>query len=774
MCGIFAYIGGRPVLITIIQGLHRLEYRGYDGAGVAMIKKDEEKIILAKTAGTVAALEKLLKEQYSDSILAHPESFCLGIGHTRWPTMGLPTTENTHPFISNDGNWAVVLNGIIENSTELTSFMKKEGYKFESQNDVEVIAILLEHLHKTYHLDTLSTFVLMLSKIVGAYAVCVLHSTEKKVYAARLSSPMSIGIGENELFIASDPIAFREHTEKVIHLDDHEVCVASETEHHVYKLAQNFEMSTPLTSEESAARIVRIPFEPAEYEIGDFPHYMLKEIYQQPTAVQQTFAGKIDNITSIHVSVPESLRKIVFLACGTSYYASLVGRHLIEQFAGIPVDCEYASEFIYRRCLCNKNDLVIAVSQSGETADTREALLLAKKQGAQLAGIVNVVGSQIARIAGQGMYLHAGAEIGVASTKAFSCQVCAMVLLSAFLAQNEEYSLRIQQELRRVPDGIQRILSSTSTMTAIDAIVEAVKNKKSALFLGRGVDYPLALEGALKMKEISYIHAEGYPAGEMKHGPIALVEKGMPVFFILGASKETQFTKVLNNMEEIKTRQGTIITITDAPEMKSAVNVKQNMSPSLSSDFLASPSSSPFFGSLSTPPANAVSSQLPRSSPSPTPSPSPSPSLSKIAAPTPSAPIFHSSSSHLANVDVTLDIRTPAASASMTSILSTSPSSTTLDASSSSSSIPSASTTPTSISNPPTPSLAYAALSNDPDDVDRVLHLSDYVVRVPHISEAMSPMLMVVPLQLIAYKVAVAKGLNPDRPRNLAKSVTVE
>lgn len=540
-----------------------------------MLDKATKHIHIAKQAGTVGALEELLKgEEYQN--LAKAEDFTMGIAHTRWPTMGLPTTVNTHPLCSNDRKWSVVLNGIIENSNELTNFLKKEGYTFESQNDVETVVVLLEYLSKTQPGDTLTLFVTMLSMIVGAYALVVMHEGEDKLYCAKLSSPLCLGVGEKELFVASDPIAFREYTEHVIYLEDYEICVADNTSNfQIYKLTHNFAYAQPVSSEQSKSRIIAIPFEPSEYEIGDFPHYMLKEIYQQPTVVQQTFAGKINNVSYIHINYPQPLRRLYFLACGTSYYAALVGKHVIEQETGIEVCCEYASEFIYRRCMCNKDDLVVAVSQSGETADTREALNIAKRSGAAVAGIVNVVGSQIAQIAGQGMYLHAGAEIGVASTKAFSCQVCAMVLLSAFLAKNEQYTAQVQHDLHLLPNAIQRILSSHSIADTIDAIVKRVKKAKSALFLGRGIDYPLAMEGALKMKEISYIHAEGYPAGEMKHGPIALVDEDMPCFFILGASRETQYVKVLNNMEEIKTRKGIIITITDAPEIHTQIKPGQ-------------------------------------------------------------------------------------------------------------------------------------------------------------------------------------------------------
>lgn len=615
-----------------------------------------------------------------------------------------------------------------------------------------------------------------------------MHEGEKQMYCARLSSPLCLGIGDKELFVASDPIAFREYTENVIHLDDFEVCVADAENQKVYKLTQNFSYNEPLSEEQSKARIVAIPFEPAEFEIGDYPHFMLKEIYQQPTVVQQTFAGKINNVDAIHITYPNPLRRIYFLACGTSYYAALVGKHIIEQQCGIEVCTEYASEFIYSRCMCGKNDLAIAVSQSGETADTREALNIAKRNGAALAGIVNVVGSQIARLAGQGMYLHAGAEIGVASTKAFTCQVCAIILLSAFLAKDPEYTAQIQRDLRRLPNAMQRILASTSISATIDAIVSRVKNAKSALFLGRGIDYPLAMEGALKMKEISYIHAEGYPAGEMKHGPIALVDKDMPCFFVLGASKETQYTKVLNNMEEIKTRQGIIITITDAPEMHTAIRAsasssQQYPSPGHSPAFFSSSSSSGGVSSpLSCSPAN-YSPSLSSSSkggiglitpivqnPQPLP-PSSSTSVSTMIAGSPSqgslaysslgnSPSSPSSGSQLS--------ATAAASAAVTAAVAS------RSASKPGNAVGNAPSPSPSPSTQPTPSINYAAFSSDPEDVDRVTKLSDYVIRVPHISEYTSPMLMVIPLQLLAYKIAVAKGLNPDRPRNLAKSVTVE
>ncbi|KAJ4457300.1 glutamine-fructose-6-phosphate aminotransferase [Paratrimastix pyriformis] len=625
MCGIILYLGARPVLQVLVEALHHLEYRGYDSAGIGFISQDQSSAII-KTVGTVDNLEAEVNRQ-AHNYETPEKKPVFGVGHTRWPTSGAATQLNAQPLFSNDRQWMAVLNGIVENKDELVSELTSKGYHFESENDAEVIPVLMEHFYKQEN-DTLTAFVQMLSKLQGAYAVAVLHATEQVVYCARLGSPMCIGVADGERFVSSDPVSFRKWTDQVIHLEDREIALITSTSHQLYRIRHNYPSVDPLSPARPSAmqgRTIHIPMDLADVEKGSYAHFMLKEIYQQPKCIGQTFVGKIANLDAIHIDIPNPMRQLVFVACGTSHHASMVGRYLVEQHAQIQVIPEYASEFIYRTCLLGPSDLVIAVSQSGETADTREALHTAIRAGAKTAGIVNVVGSQIARMAGQGMYLHAGPEIGVASTKAFTCQVTAMILLAAFLSKDPAFRADVIRTLPMVPPAMDQLLHNGHMHATIDRIVDAFKGATNALYLGRGMDYPVALEGALKLKEISYIHAEGYPAGEMKHGPIALVDTHMPVFFVLSRDA-VLFPKVLINMEEVRTRGGRIITITD------------------------------------------------------------------VADPLPTA-------------------------------------------------------------------------------VERV---SEFLIRVPYIAPYTSPLLKVIPLQLISYRIAVAKGLNPDRPRNLAKSVTVE
>lgn len=566
----------------------------------------------------------------------------LAIGHTRWATHGAPTEENAHPHVSNERRVTVVHNGIIENKIELQDALEGLGYVFSTETDTEVIPILIEHYLKTS--DTVLDAILKaLSKLRGAYGLAIMVKGHDKIYGVRLGSPLCIGIGDGgEFFVASEPAAFLSYTNQCVDLDDYELAVLGSTMRlHKFDIGREADSSleqdadvnlSMLASMELKNRVMPVPFDIEEVRKGKYAHFTLKEIHDQPRALQNTIGGKClheDGIERINIDVPSVLQSVTFLACGTSWHAGLIGSIIIENEVGIPCTALQASEYINRRCLLSNRDLVVAISQSGETADTREALRMAKKVGASCAGLVNVVGSQIARLAGSGMYLHAGPEIGVASTKAFTCQVCCMSLIAGFLSRSSAYRRQVTENLLKVPGTVKDMLADEGFMGQIVDIAEEIKEAKSALFMGRGLDQPVALEGALKLKEISYIHAEGFPAGEAKHGTIALIDEETPVIFVIGAGASRKdgesgviYERTRANMHEVKARGGPIICVTDF---------------------------------------------------------------------------------------------------------------------------------------------------EDPE----LYNLSSHVIRVPYISDAVSPVLKVLPLQLLAYHVAVKRGTNVDAPRNLAKSVTV-
>ncbi|MFH0739573.1 MAG: glutamine--fructose-6-phosphate transaminase (isomerizing) [bacterium] len=603
MCGIFGYIGSKPASPILIQGLKRLEYRGYDSAGICLLENSE--LFACKSPGKIANLEsKILGEK--------PLGATLGIGHTRWATHGEPTEANAHPHFDCKKEIAVVHNGIIENYQALKTFLNESGHKFVSQTDTEVISHLVEKFYN--HENNLEKAVLKTVEVLeGAFGLAIICNKEQKIIAVKKGSPLVLGIGDKEIFIASDAAALINHTKRVIYLEDNEMAILTMDGFAVKKFD-----GTLIEKE-----IQEIKWSVEEIEKGGFEHFMLKEIFEQPQAITNTLRGRLAN-NGVKLSFdfdPSFIKRIIILACGTSYYSGMIGKYVIERIAGIPVEVDYASEFKYRNPLVSSADLAIAISQSGETADTLGALKIAKAKGAKTMGIVNVVGSTIAREVDAGIYLHAGPEIGVAATKAFTCQITALILLGLYLQQNKGdgwTDLNFLDQLKALPSQLQEVLNQSEK---IKSIAQIIKNSTNALFLGRGTNYPVALEGALKLKECSYIHAEGYPAAEMKHGPIALIDENMPVIFL--ATKDETYEKILSNMQEVKARKGRVF-----------------------------------------------------------------------------------------------------------------------------------------------------AIVNPGDDLAR--RLADEVIEVPFTSDLLSPIINVVPLQLLAYYIAIAKGINVDRPRNLAKSVTVE
>jgi len=629
MCGIFGYIGLKPASPILIAGLKRLEYRGYDSAGICLLENSE--LLNCKSPGKIANLEsKILNEKLSGATL--------GIGHTRWATHGEPTEANAHPHFDCKKEIAVVHNGIIENYQALKSFLIENGHKFISQTDTEVIAHLIEKFypHTTTrdnsselatendnasfgvgvnnHENNLEKAVLKTVEVLeGTFGLAIICKKEQKIIAVKKGSPLVLGIGDKEIFVASDAAALINHTKRVIYLEDYEMAILTIDGFAVKKFD-----GTMIEKE-----IQELKWSVEEIEKVGFEHFMLKEIFEQPKAIENTLRGRLSNNgVKLSFNFDHSfIKRIIILACGTSYYSGLIGKYIIERITGIPVEVDYASEFKYRNPLVNDSDLAIVISQSGETADTLGALKTAKAKGAKTIGIVNVVGSTIAREVDAGIYLHAGPEIGVASTKAFTCQITALILLSIYLQQNKEdcfIDLNFLNQLQALPSQLQEVLGQSEK---IKNIAQIIKTSTNALYLGRGTNYPVALEGALKLKEISYIHAEGYPAAEMKHGPIALIDENMPVIFL--ATKDETYEKILSNMQEVKARKGKIF-----------------------------------------------------------------------------------------------------------------------------------------------------AIVNYGDELAR--KLADEVIEVPPASDLLSPIINVVPLQLLAYYVATAKGINVDRPRNLAKSVTVE
>ena len=551
MCGIVGYIGNRAAYSIIIQGLKRLEYRGYDSAGIALLNSELQ---LTKTKGKVADLEAKVDQNH--------RSGTLGIGHTRWATHGVPNDVNAHPHTSSSGRLVLVHNGIIENYESLRAYLTAQGISFSSETDTEVLVNLIEHIQITQGLKTGKAVQIALNQVVGAYAIAVYDKERpKEIVVAKLGSPLAIGLGKDEYFIASDASPFIEYTNRSIYLEDNEMAVINQDKGlKMYAIPDNSRLDP---------HIQELQLSLEKIEKGGYDHFMLKEIYEQPNAIIDTFRGRLHRdeqqilLSGLeeHKEVFQKAKRIIIVACGTSWHAGLVGEYLFEDAARIPVEVEYASEFRYRNPVIYIDDVVIAISQSGETADTLAAIKLAKESGAFVFGICNVVGSSIARAADTGAYTHAGPEIGVASTKAFTTQITLLTLICLRLGQIrgsltvEEFG-RVAEELEKLPKSIEKVLQSEK---AIQKIARSYHEASNFLYLGRGYNFPVALEGALKLKEISYIHAEGYPAAEMKHGPIALIDKNMPVVVI--ATNKGHYEKVVSNIQEIKSRKGKIIAV---------------------------------------------------------------------------------------------------------------------------------------------------------------------------------------------------------------------
>ncbi len=556
MCGIVAYTGKRNAQQILVEGLRKLEYRGYDSSGVCI--QVGEKLNLVRAKGKLVELDNALKTA--------PVTGNVGIGHTRWATHGAPSVANAHPHTSEDGKFAVVHNGIIENYSIIKAVLEKEGVVFRSETDTEVIVHLVSKFYKALPNgggkpgDLAKAVSEALTHLEGAFGIVVVSAHEPGVLVgARRGSPLVLGVGENELFLASDVAPIVEHTQKVVYLDDNDMVVLNGT----YKI-------TNQANAEVRREVQNIEFSAEEVARGNFPHFMLKEIFEQPNTVLNSLRGRVlpdgtAKLQGLNLVTQElrSIQRIIIAACGTSFYAGKVGEYLIEELSGIPVEVEYASEFRYRNPIITDRTLVFVISQSGETADTLAALREAKQKGATVLGICNVVGSSIARETDGGVYLHAGPEIGVASTKAFTSQVTVLTLIALLLGRMRRTSpdegMKICKALNKIPDQIKEILQLNDQ---IKSIAKEIKDHTNFLFLGRGYNYPVAMEGALKLKEISYIHAEGYPAAEMKHGPIALIDSNMPTVVI--APSDGLFDKVLSNMQEVKARGGKIIAITDA------------------------------------------------------------------------------------------------------------------------------------------------------------------------------------------------------------------
>jgi len=610
MCGIVGYIGEKNSIPIILEGLKRLEYRGYDSAGIGIINTTECKVV--KTKGKVTELEKLINKESIHSNL--------GIGHTRWATHGEPSMVNAHPHINEAHTIFLIHNGIIENYATLKKGLQEEGYKFKSETDTEVLVHLIDHYLKTKN-NLFQAVRYALNEVEGTYGIAVIYKNEpEKIVVARKGSPLVIGIGKNENFVASDVNALIAHTSQVVYLEDGEVA-------EIYK--DHFHAKT-ISDENIIKEIHEVDLSIDEISKGGFSHYMLKEIMEQSDSIFNSMRGrlvlkegisKLGGLQGFEERIANSSR-IIISACGTSWHAALVGEYMLEEYTGIPVEVEYASEFRYRHPVITKNDTVIFISQSGETADTLAALKEAKKKGALCLGVCNVVGSTIARDSDAGVYIHAGPEIGVASTKAFTSQLVVLALITLFIARRKNLNMSEGQEIiHEMHILISKVEAILKQNKEIEKIADEYVNCKNFLYLGRGYHFPVALEGALKLKEISYIHAEGYPAAEMKHGPIALIDENMPVVFI--AMKDSVYEKVISNIEEVKARKGRIL-----------------------------------------------------------------------------------------------------------------------------------------------------AIANEDDDY--IEKLVDHVIKVPKSINMLQPILSVIPLQLLAYHIAVKKGLNVDQPRNLAKSVTVE
>lgn len=550
MCGIVAYLGNKEACPILISGLKRLEYRGYDSAGVALLNHD---LKVYKTRGKVSDLELLIADKEL--------SGSRGIAHTRWATHGEPNDINAHPHVSPDGRLALIHNGIIENYSVIKEELKSRGYKFQSDTDTEVLAYLIQDIREHEKTDFAETVRLALSQVTGAYAIVVISADEPDMLvAARKGSPLVVGIGEGEYFMASDAAPIVEYTRQVLYPEDEEIVVVS--------LKDGLKLMT-IGNTQKTPYFQTLEINLTALEKGGFPHFMLKEIYEQPRTVRDSMRGRLNMEQGLVIlgGIQDYTRKlinarrIIIVGCGTSWHAGLVGEYLIEELARIPVEVEYASEFRYRNPVIFEDDIVIAISQSGETADTLAAIEMAKSKGATILGICNVVGSSIARASHAGSYTHAGPEIGVASTKAFTSQVTILTLLALMLAEKKgsiaaSRYYRLLHELNTIPEKLERTLLSNDKVKKIAEIFSKTSN---ALYLGRGINFPVALEGALKLKEISYIHAEGYPAAEMKHGPIALIDAEMPVLVV--ATRKGHYEKVVSNIQEVKARKGVIIAV---------------------------------------------------------------------------------------------------------------------------------------------------------------------------------------------------------------------
>ncbi len=552
MCGIVGYIGNRPAYEILIRGLHRLEYRGYDSAGVAMVG-DKGELNIYKTRGKVDDLERFCHSKELDG--------CLGIAHTRWATHGEPNDVNAHPHLSHSGKLALVHNGTIENYNVLKEALELQGCQFKSETDTEVLVQLIEYVKTTNDCTLVEAVREALKQVIGAYAIAVVDTTEPDtVVAARKSSPLVIGIGEDETFLASDATPIVEYTDKVVYLNDDEIAIIRRGE----------PLKIITTDNESAKiDIQTLKLSVSQLEKGGYPHFMLKEINEQPRTIRDCVRGRIGNSGS-KVTLSGVLenadkfvnaKRVIIVACGTSWHAGLIGKRIIEEYARIPVEVAYASEFRYSNPIVTPDDIVIAISQSGETADTLAAIQLAKEKGAFVYGVCNVVGSSIARATDSGTYIHVGPEIGVASTKAFTGQVTVLVMLALAIGQLrktiKDYEVaKVAEALRKLPDLIKQTLKLNDEIEHLSSIYTYVHN---FLYLGRGYNYPSALEGALKLKEISYIHAEGYPAAEMKHGPIALIDRELPTVVI--APNDELHEKIISNIQQVKARGGSVIAV---------------------------------------------------------------------------------------------------------------------------------------------------------------------------------------------------------------------
>lgn len=614
MCGIVGYIGKRKAYPILIKGLHRLEYRGYDSAGVALIN-DEGQLNVYKAKGKVAELETYCESKDTRGTI--------GIAHTRWATHGEPNTVNAHPHYSESERLAIIHNGIIENYAVLKAGLMEQGFTFKSDTDTEVLVQLVEFTQENKHVDLKTAVQLALQQVVGAYAIAILDKTHPDtLIAARKGSPLVVGIGEDEYFLASDATPIVEYTDKVIYIEDEEVVSL--------RVGEKVDITT-INNVTKTPEIKRLELSLSQLEKGGYPHFMLKEIFEQPRTLTDSMRGRV-NVRQDNIALSGFIdnkdrflnaKRIIITACGTSWHAGLIAMYAIEEFAQIPVEVEYSSEFRYRKPVINKDDVVIAISQSGETADTLAAIQLAKAKGAFIFSICNVVGASIPRVSDSGCYTHVGPEIGVASTKAFTAQVTALIMLALCIGRekgtiNEEQYLRIVRELGQIPDKIQRVLGQNKR---ISDFAKTFTYAQNFIYLGRGYNFPVAMEGALKLKEISYIHAEGYPAAEMKHGPIALISQEMPVVVV--APRCGTYEKIVSNIQEIKARKGRVIAVVSEGD-------------------------------------------------------------------------------------------------------------------------------------------------------EQVRKIADYVIEVPATEECLTPLLTVIPLQLLAYHIAVIKGCDVDQPRNLAKSVTVE